>query len=129
MEMHQRSGRHIACALTDHPAVAAVYYPGLPGDRQPELTRTQLRGTSGLLSFELKKPGRDPAYTFCNHLKYFGIGCSWGGFESLCIPSGAPEKSVGGTGSGYRMMVRLHIGLESADDLWADIESALDAVR
>jgi cystathionine beta-lyase len=128
MEAHQRSGRHIACALTNHPAVAAVYYPGLPGDRQPELTKSQLRGTSGLLSFELKNPGRDPVYKFCNHLKYFGIGCSWGGFESLCIPSGAPEKSVGGTGNGHRSMVRLHIGLESADDLWDDIESALDSV-
>ncbi len=93
MEAHQRSARNIACALIDHSAVAEVHYPGLPGDRQPELTRSQLRGTSGLLSFELKKAGREPAYIFCNRLKYFGIGCSWGGFESLCIPSGVPEKA------------------------------------
>lgn len=128
MERHQSSARSIACGLTEHPKVASVFYPGMPGDRQASLTRSQLRGTSGLFSLELKSPGRDPIYKFCNHLKYFGIGCSWGGFESLAIPSGAPEKSLGGTGSEHRALVRLHIGLESPDDLWDDIEHALDSI-
>jgi len=128
MQRHQESARKIACELLHHPKVARVLYPGLPNDPQGELTRTQLRGSSGLLTVQFKTPGREDVYKFCNSLKYFGIGCSWGGFESLAIPSGATQKSLGGQGSDHVMMVRLHIGLESADDLWDDISAALDTI-
>ncbi len=128
MQHHQKSGREVATRMLQHPKVAAVYYPGLPGDPQAELTRTQLRGTSGLLTVEFKERGHEAVYRFCNALQYFGIGCSWGGFESLAIPSGAMEKSLGGTGTEHRSLVRLHIGLESVEDLWDDIENAFKTV-
>ncbi len=128
LQRHQESATKIANALLDHPAVAAVYYPGLRTDRQPEITRTQLRGTSGLFSVEFKQSGPEAVRRFVNSLKYFGIGCSWGGFESLAIPAGAMEKSLGGVGTAHRSFVRLHIGLESAEDLWDDIEAALKAI-
>jgi cystathionine beta-lyase/cystathionine gamma-synthase len=125
MERHQQSATRIAQALLAHPHIAAVYYPGLPTDPQPELTRSQLRGTSGLLSIELKAQGSEATHRFVDSLRYFGIGYSWGGFESLAIPSTVPAQAVGGQGEEPHQLVRLHIGLESADDLWDDLESAL----
>ncbi|HZP84522.1 MAG TPA: PLP-dependent aspartate aminotransferase family protein [Chthonomonadaceae bacterium] len=127
MERHQQNATRIAHALLNHPAVAAVYYPGLPTDPQPELTCRQLRGTSGLLSVELKAQSKEATYRFVNALRYFGIGCSWGGFESLAIPISIPARLVD-KGEGLRWIVRLHIGLESANDLWDDLESALKGV-
>ncbi len=125
MERHQQNARRIAQALSDHPAIAVVHYPGLPADPQRELTRRQLHGTSSLLSIELKEQSREAAYRFVNALRYFGIGCSWGGFESLALPMGIPAHIVGGKPGETRWMIRLHIGLESADDLWADLQAAL----
>ncbi|HZT41753.1 MAG TPA: PLP-dependent aspartate aminotransferase family protein [Chthonomonadaceae bacterium] len=125
MERHQQSARRITCALQEHPDVAAVFYPGLPSDPQADLTRRQLRGTSGLFSLQLKQPGRDAAYRFVDSLHYFGIGCSWGGFESLALPISRPAPALGESGDEPRWLIRLHIGLENSDDLWTDLESAL----
>lgn len=125
MERHQQSAKQLARALQAHPAVARVHYPGLDTDPQPELTARQLRGTSGLFSLELKEPGRAAAHRFVNRLRYFGIGCSWGGFESLAIPAALPNRAFGDHTPGSHWLVRLHIGLETADDLWCDLDNAL----
>jgi cystathionine beta-lyase len=125
MERHQQNAMRIALALQAHPAVAAVYYPGLPSYPQGDLTCKQLRGTSGLFSFELKQQGREATHAFADALRYFGLGCSWGGFESLVVPTVMPAHAVGATDGKSHWVVRLHIGLESADDLWDDLESAL----
>jgi cystathionine beta-lyase len=125
MERHCESARKIAHLLSEHPAVARVFYPGQPGDPQEDLTRRQLRGTSGLLSLLLKDNRKESVFRFVNRLKYFGIGCSWGGFESLVVPSPTPANRAGGSGTETLWLVRLHIGLETADDLWADLAQAL----
>ncbi len=125
MKQHQENAVHIANHLAAHPHVAAVYYPGLRSDPQPELTIRQLRGTSGLMSVELKDQSREATYRFVNALRYFGIGASWGGFESLAVPLTVPARVVGGSADETRRLIRLHIGLESADDLWNDLNAAL----
>lgn len=114
---HEASAKELAARLLSHPAVETVYYPTAGADTQPELTRRQLRGTSGLMSIRLVNSDKATAYRFVNALRFFGIGCSWGGFESLALPMLARDK---------RWLVRLHIGLESCADLWCDIEDALD---
>jgi cystathionine beta-lyase len=124
MAQHQRSARHIARALCANSAVQTVYYPGLDSDAQAELTARQLRGTSGLMSLELRNQGREAAFRVVNSLKHFGIGCSWGGFESLAVPATVPALHIDG-GAGVRWLIRLHIGLESADALWDDLQTAL----
>ena len=124
MERHQRTARRIGTQLLEHPAVANVFYPGLPNDPQPELTAKQLRGTSGLLSVELKTPTKEANYRFINGLKYFGIGCSWGGFESLAMPASLPARTLNRTGEPV-WLTRLHLGLESESDLWDDLSAAL----
>ena len=124
MERHQKTAREIGTRLLAHPAVANVYYPGLANDPQPELTAKQLRGTSGLLSVELKTPTKEANYRFINGLKYFGIGCSWGGFESLAMPASLPARVANRVGSPV-WLTRLHLGLESENDLWNDLCSGL----
>ena len=129
MERHQETARRIAQSLLAHPAVECVFYPGLSTDPQPELTCRQLRGTSGLFSFGLKQNSREAHTRFVDALHYFGIGCSWGGFESLALPMAVKSSVLGGRSDTLRWLVRLHIGLESADDLWDDIAAALDTGR
>jgi cystathionine gamma-lyase len=125
MERHQQTATLLTRRLLEHPSVAFVLYPGLPTDSQPELTRRQLRGTSGLFSFALKENTKAAAYHFVDRLRYFGIGCSWGGFESLALPMRISPHMLPGL-TEPRWIVRAHLGLENAEDLWKDIENALE---
>ncbi len=124
MERHQQTAQTIGARLLEHPAVANVYYPGLKNDPQPDLTAKQLRGTSGLLSVELKTPTKEAIYRFINGLKTFGIACSWGGFESLAMPASFPAHVLHRAGPAV-WLARLHLGLESEKDLWDDLCHAL----
>ena len=124
MERHQKTAQAIGARLLEHPAVANVFYPGLKNDPRPELTEKQLRGTSGLLSVELKTPTKEAVYRVINALKYFSIGCSWGGFESLAMPASFPAHVLRRSGPPV-WLTRLHIGLESENDLWDDLCHAL----
>lgn len=125
MQAHQASARRIASALSEHSAVAEVYYPGMSHDTQPALTRGQLRGTSGLLSFALKEQSKARTHHVVDTLRYFGIGCSWGGFESLALPFHVSPTAMGDPSAEGRWLIRLHIGLENVEDLWNDLEAAL----
>ncbi len=121
MERHQETGLKAAQFLEAHPRVARVHHPGLPSHPQWELGKRQMRGYSGLFSFELLEPDREAVYRVVNQLQYFGIGVSWGGFESLAIPVDLNIRS----GEPPRWGIRLHVGLESITDLLADLEQAL----
>ncbi len=127
LAQHSKSTETIAHRLYEHRDVARVYYPGMPDDRQAHLTKKQLFGRSGLLSFELKDKDLTAAYKLVNSLQYFGIGYSWGGFESLAL-----ARRVGGemfaSSEADRVLIRLHIGLENVEDLWQDLEAAFAAI-
>lgn len=125
MDRHEQSAKEIIRRLRSHAAVEEIFYPGQENDSQPELTRAQLRGTSGLLSLVLKENSKQATYRFIDSLSYFGLGCSWGGFESLAVPAHLSGKSLGMSDGKSRWIVRLHIGLESVEDLWKDLEAAL----
>jgi cystathionine beta-lyase len=134
MERHRSSAMAVAQYLEAHPRVARVFYPGLPSHPQHDLGRTQLRGNSGLLSFVLKDGGQDAAFRVVDKLRYFYIGVSWGGYESLAIPIGFPADKrqepgylpgVGESRTGLQWGARLHVGLETVDDLLEDLENAL----
>lgn len=121
LDRHQQSATAIARFLEAHPKVARVYYPGLQSHPQHELALRQMRGCSGLLSFALKEPGLEPVRRVVDALQYFGIGVSWGGFESLAIPITLPGSPAEDPAWG----IRLHIGLETVDDLRADLDAAM----
>lgn len=125
MAQHHINGMEIAKRLASHPKVAGVYYPGGEHDTQCGLTKAQLRGSSGLMGITLKDSTRQKVNNVIDKLKWFQIGCSWGGFESLAMPMPVPYESLGEDRLGHETVMRLHIGLEGFETLWADLEQAL----
>lgn len=121
LERHQHSAGRIAAWLERHPRVARVHYPGLASHPQAALAARQMRGQSGMLSFELRDNSRESAFAVVDRLRWFCIAVSWGGFESLAIPILAADPAGGPS----RWIIRLSIGLETADDLVADLRQAL----
>ena len=122
MERHQQSALAVARMLEQHPKVAYVLHPGLESHPQHEIARKQLRGCSGLFSFALKQQNREATNRLFDRLQLFGLGVSWGGYESLVL---------GGTLFSVRAdqpewLIRLSIGLESEQDLIADLKQALE---
>lgn len=127
MERQGASGLTVAAWLREQPEVAAMYHPGLPGCPDHELWARDYKGACGLFGFALK-PAPDAAVdAFLDALKVFGLGFSWGGFESLAI-SCDPQLKVRKFGKDYGgPLMRLHVGLEDPDDLIADLRAGLDA--
>lgn len=123
MRQHHRGALEVARFLAGHAGVRQVFHPGLEPDA---LVREQLRGYSGLFSFELDTDRFEDVERFVDGLRRFKIGVSWGGVESLVLTpnSGRNDASL----RARRIppgTVRLSIGLEGADVLIADLESAL----
>ncbi len=121
MPHHMASGLEVAAWLRDHPLVAAVRHPGLPDSPYYELGRSQMSGCSGLFGVTLKPIAETLSQraneTFVNALALFGIAPSWGGFESLIVPS---DLTLGKPPA-----FRLSIGFEPPTLLIADLEQAL----
>lgn len=126
LRRHQENGLRLAEALSAHPAVHRVLHPALPTDPGYALWRRDFLGASGLFSVALKPMSRAQLSTFFSSVRLFGIGLSWGGFESLVLPVDLPVRSVRFP-QADGPLVRVHAGLESVDDLIADFSSALDA--
>ena len=126
---HHESGVKIARWLEQQPEVARVLHPALPGCPGHDLWQRDFSGASGLFSFILDG-GDDAARTaMIDGLRLFGIGFSWGGFESLAIPSDPAPIRTATRWQAEGPLVRLHIGLEDADDLIADLAAGLARFR
>jgi cystathionine beta-lyase len=127
LERHARSALAVATWLLGRPEVSAVLYPGLPSSPDHALWRRDMSGATGLLSFVLKGTKAD-ASSFLDALGLFGLGYSWGGYESLAILGNAEmHRSV--RTAPDAPIIRLHIGLEDPADLIADLEQAFAAIR
>lgn len=125
LSRHQESGLTVARWLAGHPLVERVLHPGLPSCLGHEFWARDFKGASGLFSVVLKKGGRKDAAHLCDNLRHFGIGFSWGGYESLIVPI-SPERHRKVTRwQAPGLAVRLHVGLEEPADLIADLEQAL----
>jgi len=118
LRQHEESALKVARWLKEQPQVGRVLHPALPDCPGHELWKRDFKGSSGLFSFELKSGDR---VSFVESLKHFGIGYSWGGYESLVLPVD-PVRSVSQPPAPD--LVRLHIGLEDPDDLIADLAQA-----
>ncbi len=123
MAYHQESGLRVARMLEAHPRVSRVLHPGLVSHPQHEIARRQMRGFASLFSFIPREQSREATKRIIDRLRLFKQGVSWGGFESLAL---------GGTFFSRRdeaptWLIRLHVGLESTDDLIADLHQALEA--
>lgn len=129
MAAHARNAQAVADFLAGHPGVERVYYPGLPTHPQHALARKQMSGFGGMLSFDLRG-GKAAAFRFIEALRIFAFAESLGGVESLVEhpetmshASMTPEarRAAGITEAN----VRVSLGIESADDLVADVKQAL----
>lgn len=126
---HQESALTVASWLATRPEVLRVLHPGLPDDPGHALWRRDFKGASGLFSIILKPVPKAAVDAFLDSLALFGLGYSWGGFESLAIPFDcrsyrtATRWEPGGPG------IRIHVGLEDPADLMADLEQGFARLR
>jgi len=128
MERHSRNAQFLAERLVGHPALSAVYYPGLPGHPGHALAARQMRAFGGMISVQLADGAT--ARRFAESTRLFQLAESLGGVESLvCYPSEMTHASVRGTALEVpESVVRLSVGLEDADDLLADLLDALGRI-
>ncbi len=122
LRQHEQSGLKVAQWLQTQPQVARVLHPAFPECPGHEHWQRDFRGSSGVFAFLLANSDQAARDAFVDRLELFGIGYSWGGFESLAVPAD-PVRSVSALPDGA--LVRLHIGLEDPDDLIADLARAL----
>ena len=127
LERHEANGFALARWFLDQPEVAKVHHPALPDHPGHAIWKRDFLGSSGLFSIVLREGySDDDLARMIDGLKLFGLGASWGGYESLVIHQ-KPEQFRTATGwSGPGLLVRLHIGLEDTDDLKADLQAGLE---
>ncbi len=125
MRAHQANALAVARWLQARPEVERVLYPALPEDPGHALWKRDFLGASGLLGVILKKKySKEDAARMLDALDLFSLGYSWGGFESLAVPT-FPETLRSATSWQQGPSIRLHVGLEDTADLTADLEQAL----
>lgn len=131
MTQQMKNALKVAAWLQAWPQVKRVIYPALEGDPGHALWKRDFSGAASLFSFVLR-PASEPQVTaFIDALKIFGIGSSWGGYESLAI---AAHGEILKTRTATRWnrdepVIRLHIGLEDPEDLIADLERGFSALK
>ncbi|MFD1883267.1 cystathionine beta-lyase [Paracoccus pacificus] len=126
MRQHHTSGIEVANWLLQQPEVLRVMHPALPQDPGHDLWKTYFTGASGLFGFVMKSVDRDALARMFDGFSLFGMGSSWGGFESLIVPSNpavyrtATEWNPGG------QTVRIHVGLEDPADLMDELRRGFE---
>jgi len=127
LEHHGSSAVAAAAWLRDQPEVSEVLCPALPGARGHDLFQRDFSGPCGLFGITLSPAPQSAVLAFLDALEVFGLGFSWGGFESLAIHCD-PQLSHRTIPCGLKgPLVRLHVGLEALDDVIADLRQGLDA--
>ena len=126
---HQQSALAVAKWLAARLEVARVLHPALESDPGHAIWKRDFAGASGLFSIVLKPMPEAAAHAFVNALTLYGIGASWGGFESLAIPFDCAAFRTATKWNPGGPCVRFHIGLEDVGDLTADLERGFAAMR
>ncbi|AZB64899.1 cystathionine beta-lyase [Cereibacter sphaeroides] len=129
MAHHHESGLEVANWLLQQEEVCRVMHPGLPGDPGHALWQQQFTGASGLFGFVLRPVDRPALGRMFDGLNLFGMGSSWGGFESLLVPSNPSVYRTATTWAPGGQTVRIHVGLEDPADLIAELRAAFDRLR
>lgn len=128
LERHEQSALEIALWLETQAGVARVLHPGLESHPGHELWKRDFSGSSGIFSVVLDGGGQTQAHAFLDALEIFGLGYSWGGYESLAVHVYLGDRVIA-KGPYEGPLIRLQIGLENVDDLKDDIERGLKAAR
>jgi cystathionine beta-lyase len=123
LEQHQKSGLELARWLGARKEVARVIHPALPTDPGHALWQRDFTGASGLFSIILKSVPQQRVAAMLDGLSLFGMGYSWGGFESLILPFDPSAYRTATRWKAEGPALRLHVGLEDIEDLKADLEA------
>lgn len=131
LKQHETAGYIVAKWLENRPEVHAVLHPGLPSHPEHDLWKRDFTGANGLFGFVLKETTEANLDKFLEQMKLFGMGFSWGGFESLLIPCDDQLDRIDGDRIHDRPgpLIRVHVGLEDPDDLLEDLDQAFAAMK
>jgi cystathionine beta-lyase len=128
LERHYQSGLAIARWLEGRPEVLRLLHPALPSHPGHAIWKRDFSGACGLFSMVLKPVPQKAYFAFLDTLELFGIGASWGGYESLAIPFDCAPLRTATRWQPGGPTVRFHIGLEAVEDLVADLERGFAAL-
>jgi cystathionine beta-lyase len=128
LEHHRKSALEVAAWLEGRPGVAQVLHPALPSHPGHALWKRDFCGSSGIFSIVLDGGGQKEQHAFLDALTLFGLGYSWGGYESLAVPVFLGDRVVA-RGSYAGPLIRLQIGLEDVEDIKADLLRGLAAAK
>jgi cystathionine beta-lyase len=129
LQRHQASALEIASWLSRRPEVRSVLYPALPGDRGHALWKRDFHAASGLFGVVLQPADAPAIARMLDGMHLFGMGWSWGGLESLIVPTWPQRARTVTPWDPGGPSLRLHIGLEDPQDLIADLEQGLARLR
>jgi cystathionine beta-lyase len=125
---HYQSGLQVARWLAQRPEILRVLHPALESDPGHAIWKRDFTGASGLFSVVFKPTSEQSVQAFLNALTLFGLGFSWGGFESLAILFDCTEYRTATKWAPGGPTIRLHIGLEDPEDLLADLTRGFAAM-
>ncbi|MGJ8529623.1 cystathionine beta-lyase [Maritalea sp.] len=125
MKEHQQRALELAKWLETLPVVDKVFHPALEQHPDHEIFKRDFTGSGSLFGFTLKDAPQSAISAMLNDLKLFGMGYSWGGFESLILPVFIKQQRSATKWAAEGNLFRVHIGLEDMDDLKADLEAAI----
>ncbi|MFC5522934.1 cystathionine beta-lyase [Polaromonas jejuensis] len=129
LQQHGASGLRIAQWLEDQPDVEVVLHPGLPSHPGHVLWKRDFTGACGLFAIVLRTRSQKALTAFVDALQHFGLGVSWGGYESLAIPFTPGKSHVGARWPYQGLALRLHVGLEDTEDLIDDLRHGFEALQ
>jgi cystathionine beta-lyase len=127
LQRHWNNGVKLAQSLQGHPSVLRILHPALSDDPGHAIWKCDFRGASGLFAVVLREMTCEQLSVLFRRLELFGIGLSWGGYESLALLVDPVPARITGLPFQEGMLLRLHAGLESPEDLIADLHQALGA--
>ncbi|NBP94167.1 MAG: cystathionine beta-lyase [Gammaproteobacteria bacterium] len=129
LKAHEAAGMALAQWLSARDEVERVLHPALPGHPGHDFFKRDYLGASGLFGIILKPQPRERMINMVNGMRLFGIGASWGGYESLMIPSYPERYRTATAWDSPGQVLRIHAGLEDLDDLLADLDAGLARLR
>ena len=129
LKAHEQAGYHIAKWLNSRDEVDYVIHPGLANHPDHALWKRDFSGASSLFGFVLKPVEKTALANMLDNMSLFGMGFSWGGFESLLIPGYLSKIRTANPWQAEGIIMRIHVGLENPDDLIADLEAGFERLK
>jgi cystathionine beta-lyase len=129
LRQHHSAGLEVAYWLKQQEEVISIMHPGLEDSPYHNLWKSYFTGASGLFGFVIRETDRARLACMFDGFKLFGMGSSWGGFESLMTPSNPSVYRTATTWDPGGQTVRIHVGLEDPQDLIAEIRAGFDRLR